>query len=247
MPATITDKVIDLAKEYGASPSATANTITEALDLLNDTISGSDQARGSTISDMLSTLSGNIVPSGTITITENGTGIDVSPYATADVNVSGGASVGELVNIGAYSGDMASEPSVGDYFGSASDIFHKVSLSGSDIITNGDPFNSTNIDAVAAMSTITSIWGPAYHSSVDDEIYGYVVTLADGEYGGKVIETISPYQGSFTTEWAVVNTSTGVVQPSTADDPNAMKRYVFDVPSLGEGEALLLKYSFYWD
>lgn len=33
---------------------------------------------------------GGIVPSGTIYITENGEGIDVSSYATADVNVSGG-------------------------------------------------------------------------------------------------------------------------------------------------------------
>ena len=33
---------------------------------------------------------GEVVPSGTITITENGEGIDVSSYAYADVNVSGG-------------------------------------------------------------------------------------------------------------------------------------------------------------
>ena len=40
---------------------------------------------------------GSTTPTGTITITENGTGIDVSQYALADVNVSGGGgSVGTL-------------------------------------------------------------------------------------------------------------------------------------------------------
>lgn len=35
---------------------------------------------------------GGVTPSGTISITENGEGIDVSSYAYADVNVSGGGS-----------------------------------------------------------------------------------------------------------------------------------------------------------
>jgi hypothetical protein len=34
-----------------------------------------------------------IIPSGNISITENGTNIDVSTYATASVNVSGGTTI----------------------------------------------------------------------------------------------------------------------------------------------------------
>lgn len=46
---------------------------------------------------------GGIVPSGTIYITENGEGIDVSSYATADVNVSGGG--GATIPVFTYNGN----------------------------------------------------------------------------------------------------------------------------------------------
>lgn len=45
-----------------------------------------------TTSYLLGKKSGGVQPSGKITITQNGTNIDVSSYATADVNVPGGSS-----------------------------------------------------------------------------------------------------------------------------------------------------------
>ena len=242
MPATITDKVIDLAKEYGASPSATANTITEALDLLNDTLSGSDQASGSTISDMLSTLSGNIVPSGTITITENGTGIDVSPYATADVNVSGGASVGALVPIRFYSSND-NVPAVDDYCYLDSHI-NAIHIGESPVIESKNVETGIEINGAAAGCEVTTCIGPAYLSQAD-AISGYIVTLTTSEYNDWLIATIRPWDGTITTEWFKFDN--GYV-PTTADDAErAYKRYVYTVPALDADEALLLQYSFYWD
>lgn len=53
------------------------------LNNLDYTLGGSDLPVGESVI-------GGVIPSGTIEITENGTGIDVAQYALADVNVSGG-------------------------------------------------------------------------------------------------------------------------------------------------------------
>lgn len=74
----------------------TANTITEVLVALADKYSGNEPVVANTITDALLSLAdnydGGITPTGKITITENGTGIDIAEYATADVSVSGGSS-----------------------------------------------------------------------------------------------------------------------------------------------------------
>lgn len=87
MSITIVGSIVALAKEYGASASATASTIGEALDLLNDTLAGEDQPGAPTIGQAIDALSENIVPEGTKSITANGTGIDVAAYAKVDVAV----------------------------------------------------------------------------------------------------------------------------------------------------------------
>ncbi len=87
MSMTIAGSIVALAKKYGASGSATASTINEALDLLNDTLAGSDADAETTIALAIDAVANGIVPSGTITITENGEGIDVAAYDKATVNV----------------------------------------------------------------------------------------------------------------------------------------------------------------
>lgn len=68
--------------------------VNRALDVLADVLADSDvqvpQTNAGAILALAQYASGMIKPEGTITITENGTGIDVSQYATADVSVSGG-------------------------------------------------------------------------------------------------------------------------------------------------------------
>ena len=243
MPTTITDRVVDLAKDYGASEDASAQTISEALDLLNDTLAGSDQAGASTISDALGALSGNIVPSSTLTITENGTGIDVAQYAAVDVAVSGGTSVGAFVPIRAfYNNDDV--PAVGDYC-TLDTNFNAIYIGESLVIESKKVDAGTEINGVAAGCEVTTCIGPAYLSQMD-AISGYIVTLTPTEYGDDIIATIRPWDGTITTEWFKIDDDTYV--PTTADDTErTAKRYVYTVPALDAGEALMLQYVYYWD
>ena len=58
MSKTIAASIIALAKKYGASESATASTIAEALDVLNDTLAGSGQTAESTIAEAIDDITG---------------------------------------------------------------------------------------------------------------------------------------------------------------------------------------------
>lgn len=68
--------------------------VNRALDVLADTLAGENvevpQTNAGAILALAEYASGMVKPEGTIAITENGEGIDVSQYATADVSVSGG-------------------------------------------------------------------------------------------------------------------------------------------------------------
>lgn len=68
--------------------------VNKALDVLADAMAAQDvsvpQTNAGAILALAQYASGMIKPEGTITITENGEGIDVAQYATADVSVSGG-------------------------------------------------------------------------------------------------------------------------------------------------------------
>lgn len=179
--------------------------------------------------------------SGTITITENGTGIDVSSYATADVNVSGGASVGALVPIRFYSGDT---PAVGESC-TPDPNFNAIHIGESLVIGSINVGAGFEINGVAAGCEVTTSIGPAYLSQAD-AISGYIVTITTNEYDEDLIATIRPWDGTITTEWFKFDNDTYV--PTTADDAErAYKRYVYTVPALDADEALLLQYSYYWD
>lgn len=95
--STIAAEIMAIATEHGYE-GATSNTIAGAINILADTLAGEDATDGSTIAGTIKALAPYVgeVPSGTISITENGTDIDVSSYAKADVSVSGGGSFGEL-------------------------------------------------------------------------------------------------------------------------------------------------------
>lgn len=96
---TIAQAFNDIATAQGGTPSK-SGTIAGAIDALNDALAGSDQAAAETIEDAVRLLGAHIgggsTPTGTISITENGEGIDVAQYAYADVNVSGGSQTYEL-------------------------------------------------------------------------------------------------------------------------------------------------------
>lgn len=78
--------------------------VNRALDILADVLAEQDvqvpQTDAGAILALAQYASGMVKPTGTIAITENGEGIDVAQYATADVSVSGGGgSVGALVDV----------------------------------------------------------------------------------------------------------------------------------------------------
>lgn len=86
MSKTIAGAIVELAIAYGADSGSQAKTIDQALDLLNDTLAGSDQTAEGTIAYAISGLSENIVPSGTLEVTTNGTH-NCAGYAKVKVTV----------------------------------------------------------------------------------------------------------------------------------------------------------------
>lgn len=71
--------------------------VNKALDILADALAGENvqvpMTQQGAILALAQYVAGMVKPEGTITITENGEGIDVAQYATADVSVSGGGDV----------------------------------------------------------------------------------------------------------------------------------------------------------
>ena len=93
---TKADAVLVLASTIaGEDKTALGNgSVNKALDVLADVLAEQDvsvpQTNAGAILALAQYASGMVKPEGTITITENGEGIDVAQYATADVSVSGG-------------------------------------------------------------------------------------------------------------------------------------------------------------
>ena len=84
---SITSELVKIAKAKGAT--GTAQTVSEALDLLLDTLSGTDNAQKHTIEQAIASLATYIkaVPDGNKEITQNGSNIDVEAYETVTVEV----------------------------------------------------------------------------------------------------------------------------------------------------------------
>lgn len=86
--STITEQISGILNdlEYdGATPS----TVTDALNALADVLSGDDAPDAKTIAEAIGNVNGEFSPvaSGNVSITENGTEVDVAQYATASVAV----------------------------------------------------------------------------------------------------------------------------------------------------------------
>ena len=88
MSNTIASEIMAIAIENGYE-GAEAQTIAGAINILADTLAGEDEADGATIASAIRGLASLVgpVPSGTISITENGEDIDVAAYSKATVNV----------------------------------------------------------------------------------------------------------------------------------------------------------------
>lgn len=86
---SIVSELVKIAKAKGASSSASAQTVTEAVDLLLDTLTGSDNSQKHTIEQAITAIADyiNVEPSGSKSITSNGSSVDVKAYAKANVNV----------------------------------------------------------------------------------------------------------------------------------------------------------------
>lgn len=100
---TIVKALKALYERLGGAPSDVANA-TRAVDVLNAIAALYGGASNAThiakaIANIVAVASGLIKPSGAISITENGSGIDVAQYATANVSVDdGSATIAGLVD-----------------------------------------------------------------------------------------------------------------------------------------------------
>ena len=102
---TKADAILVLASTIaGEDKTALGNgSVNRALDVLADVLAEQDvnvpQTNAGAILALAQYASGMVKPEGTITITENGEGIDVAQYATADVSVSGGGSATQTLTV----------------------------------------------------------------------------------------------------------------------------------------------------
>lgn len=254
---SIKSEILDIARDHGYK--GNAQTIRGAINALADTLAGEDAHDGKTIASAIRALSPYIgeVPSGTISINENGTDIDVSSYAKADVAVpnpstgtlsitengenidvteyaavdvavSGGASVGDLVSIWLWT-SMSENPAVGGELGLADNAYETLAI-GNKAVASAPDNNGAQLGGVAAGVTVTTMWMPAFGNADTDAIYGYVATV-DANHQ---ITAISAWDGTITKE-----DGTG--------DYAGNKRYTYTVPALEAGQSLVLQYIANWD
>lgn len=160
---------------------------------------------------------GGIVPTGTIDITANGT-YDVTQYASADVNVSGGPSFGSLVPV---FHEFSAAPVVGndcdmDYFEYAS-----VMLGSNALVSIPDlSVQMTGIALVAAGTTVVTAWTNA--EGYVPEASGYIVTVENIVY-----TAVEAWSGTIT------------VETDTIDGMLCM-RLIFTVPDVPDGSTLVV-------
>lgn len=151
-------------------------------------------------------------PSGTITITENGEGIDVSSYATADVNVSGGASVGALVWVSVN--NVAPVANESYCFNTSCWPIQTISIGDAVIIDVGN--TSATVDKIAAGVIVTT-----------------TSTFLEGSEGFYIVDVDAESSIVTGVEQATVTHET------VTDGENKALRYT--VPEVPSGKALWVK------
>ena len=197
-----------------------------ALDAIADAVNGSDKSVPADLGGAIGAMSGLVykVPSGTISITENGEGIDVSAYATADVSVSGGASVGGLVPI--YEG--STNPQVGDSLYESADI-SSLYLGDSPIMETTTDLTGAPVARAAVGVKCTTMYVSAFNTDTDNPV-GAIVTV-DTSLGYNTIGSIQQWDGV-------------TLEKVTDQYDNVMKRYVFTIPELQSGQAIYYGFSY---
>lgn len=132
--------------------------VNTALDILADALAGENvevpMTQQGAILALAQYVDGMVKPEGTITITENGEGIDVAQYATADVSVSGGGvDVGSLVRV--QHSDNA--PVVGTSYVYGDACYSVGSVAIGDATIFDVTGNEVSIDHVAAGATVSTL------------------------------------------------------------------------------------------
>lgn len=136
---------------------------------------------GGTKSGTAVTVSASELVSGTKSITENGTGIDVTNYAAVDVNVSGGS--GGASNY--VHGKFTTKSTAGvqtvtiPYTGSGYPIMAYVVIKGGAYVSGTDWYNSVQRYAVGVWSMSKSIFSsaPNYNTATGDSNYAVVCAI----------------------------------------------------------------------
>ncbi len=198
--------------------------VNRALDILADVLAEQDvsvpQTNAGAILALAQYASGMVKPEGTIAITENGEGIDVAQYATADVSVSGGGGGGDFGPC-VLVGGSGSVPVVNDYV-ATNQIIESLAVGDTTIITTNAP-DGTEVGGtfsayIAGGISVATEWQNDF-----DTCTPYLVTIGEceEESGGETYK----YLG-----WKSVEPWDGAITKETETGDFVTYRWVFDVP-----------------
>lgn len=207
-----------------------------ALDILADALAGENvevpMTQQGAILALAQYVAGMVKPEGTIAITENGEGIDVAQYATADVSVSGGGvDVGATVQVMQYP-NTVTEPAVGNpaLIYQITDVAI-IKIGDATIADNTTSGNGMPSDAGWASGvTLTTIWMPAYDDPTKNAAYAFTCTTETVD-DAEVFKTVTILQDAVTME----------------TDGSGNKRYTFTVPEVDEGTFFAVAYEGNWE
>ena len=181
-----------------------------AVDLSDDTVRADKLVSGYTAHDSTGTaitgsLTPGITPTGTISINQNGTGIDVAQYAYANVSVSGGSpNLEDLTNI---------DPTESSQTITAD--------------TGYDGLNSVQINAISSTYVGSGI---DRNDSTDLSVSGATVTAPAGYYASSASKSVS--SGSATAPVSISGTGASV---STGSNTLTLSKTISVTPSVTAG------------
>lgn len=245
---TIAQAFNEITIAQGGTPNG-GGTITGAIDALNDTLAGSDQAQGRTIEDAVRLLGQHIGGGSSVTVealtaTENKTytAPQGKAYSPVTVNVAGGASFGDPQSYYMLFSSPGSTIGVGDYFydnlnGGEMPICEVDS--GDNVIISsyigeypGDPQGLNYISSVASGLTVKSA---IYYS--EDCNYNFKLAIVEAEY-----DEVENY---YSITSVVQDLSSSVSQSIyTTHENYEYAMFSFVVPEVPEGKYLVYHVSY---
>lgn len=236
---TIAQAFNEITIAQGGTPN-NGGTITGAIDALNDTLAGSDQAQGRTIEDAVRLLGqhiggGSSINVEALTATENKTytAPEGKAYSPVTVNVAGGASFGDPQRLYVLT-RLGSNIAVNDEFfvyQESSQLPICEISSGDNVITSGfdydgNPHSNVNINDIAAGMTVKSFFN--YSEDFD---YDFELAIVEAEEH-------EDYKSYIT---SVVQDLTNTVTEGTitSEDGNTYTSFTFSMPVVPEGKYLV--------